>query len=174
MKFWKNLDKNKARRKFCKFKNWYKNPIEIVYLDNSYKNPFDRKMPQSQLETPFSRQGWLVSFSVYGFFTKLLVHILLRFLAEFCFNTLFLALFLLKWHRMRLYEKCAKSQRHLWTGCTSSCHPELDSGSINKKKFQNFFIVFAKKCNFFSIIKMYKKNYFWGEKLWCILRNLKI
>ena len=62
--------------------------------------------------------------------------------------------------RRWLYEKCAKCKRHLWTGCTSSCHPELDSGSINAKKFQNFFIVFAKKCNFFSIIKMYKKNYF--------------
>ena len=48
---------NKARRKFYKCKNRYKNRIESVYLDNSYKNPFDRKMPQSQLETPFSRQG---------------------------------------------------------------------------------------------------------------------
>ena len=123
-------------------------------LDNSYKNPFDRKMPQSQLETPFSRQGCLVSFSVYGFFIDF---------AKSQFRAIFVWIMRLrivscfvcvKWHRMRLYEKCAKCKRHLWTGCTSSCHPELDSGSINAKKFQNFFILFAKFCNFFTIIKM--------------------
>jgi len=37
--------------------------------------------------------------------------------------------------------------------------------SINAKKFQNFFILFAKKYKFFSIINMYKKNLFLGEKL---------
>ena len=96
-----------------------------------------------------------VSILTYLFSSRdLLIHKYFRFLAEFCFSASVLALFLLKWNRMRLYEKCAKCKRHLWTGCTSSCHPELDSGSINAKKFQNFFILFTKKCNFFTIIKM--------------------
>ena len=64
-----------------------------------------------------------------------------------------------RWGCMR-YGRNLK--RHLWTGCTSSCHPELDSGSINAKKFQNFFIVFAKKCIFFTIIKLY--NLFFRRK----------
>ena len=96
-----------------------------------------------------------VSILTYVFSSRdLLIHKYFRFLATILLLHIGSCFVCDKWHRMRLYEKCAKSQRHLWTGCTSSCHPELDSGSINAKKFQNFFILFAKKCNFFSIINM--------------------
>ena len=118
--------------------------------------------PPRPAAPPFSRQGRSVCFSVYGFFTILLSHSFVRFLHELCVCDIGSCFVCDKWHRMRLYEKCAKSQRHLWTGCTSSCHPELDSGSINAKKFQNFFIIFAKKCNFFTIIKLY--NLFFRRK----------
>ena len=111
-----------------------------------------------------------VSILAYVFSSRdLLIHILLRFLATILLWHIGSCFVLLKWHRMRLYEQCAKCKRHLWTGCTSSCHPELDSGSINAKKFQNFFIVFAKKCIFFTIIKLY--NLFFRRKTYARFRK---
>ena len=143
-----------------------------MYLDNSYKNPFDRKSPATCGSSFQSSRQVGVLFCLRIFHEIASSH----FVAIFGKNFALVHRFLLCFAQVRrrwLYEKCAKSQRHLWTGCTSSCHPELDSGSINAKKFQNFFIVFAKKCNFFSIINMYKKNLFLRRENLC-LRNLKI
>ena len=117
---------NKTRRKFYKCR---------IYSQRSR-----RKMPQF-VSAALRLQDFTVPFSVYALATILCLR------NGSCFV-------LSKWVDGAKFRYKRKSQRHLWTGCTSSCHPELDSGSINAKKFQNFFILFAKFCNFFTIIKM--------------------
>ena len=126
-----------------------------MYLADSYKKCSQPKLPRLASAALTLARLRRFNFCLRIFSTNLRVHIfpaifhwVLRLHIGSCLG-------LRQVGRRWLYEKCAKSQRHLWTGCTSSCHPELDSGSINAKKFQNFFILFAKKCNFFTIIKLY-------------------
>ena len=135
--------------------NLYKNRIEIVYKQIHTKILSTENAPRPAAP-PFSRQGRSVCFSVYGFFIdfacsqfRAIFHRILRLRNGSCFVCV-------KWHRMRLYEKCAKSQRHIWTGCTSY-HAEFWAASIRKrfrnefgmtfffKKFFQLYIIF---CNF--------------------------
>ena len=102
---------NKARRKFCKCKNWYKNRIEIVFLADSYKNPFDRKSPatcgssfqsfskpSAYNQVLFHKTCWSISILTYVFSSRdLLIHKYLRFLARILLWRIVSCFVLLKW-----------------------------------------------------------------------------